>query len=74
MLCLSLFNEENTNLPLNQWVPVSSTIVSYRLVRDVSSNPTYTKSQLVFWPLRKKKHNGADAIDSNGIVTIKKIK
>ena len=48
--------------------------VSCRWVRDVSSNPTYTKNQLMTWLDGKINYHGADAIDSNAVFTIKKKK
>ena len=57
---------------VSEWVSVSSTHKIFCCqVRDLSSNPAYTKNQLVSWPGGKSNHHGTDVIDSNAIVTIK---
>ena len=55
------------------WVPVSSTgKVSCCRVRDLGSNPAYTKNQLVSWSDGKEQPLWADPIDLNSIIIIKK--
>jgi hypothetical protein len=43
--------------------------VTYRQARDLGSNPTYTKKQLVSWPDGRSNHHGAKNINlTNTIV------
>jgi hypothetical protein len=48
--------------------------ISFRQIRDLSSNLAYTKNQSVSWHDNKSNHHKTDVIGSNDIVTKKKKK